>query len=100
MTKIFIFMLIAVNLLVFSSLNTAYANGRTILFVPHDNRPTSCEQSAEPLELSGYNVLMPPREMLGGLHNRGNVDGLWEWVNDNIKQADAAVISADSMIYG
>ena len=36
---------------------------KTILFVPHDNRPTSCEQSAEAAEKLGYRVLMPPKEM-------------------------------------
>ena len=99
MTKIFILLLIFVNMMVFSPASMAFAKG-TILFVPHDNRPTSCEQSAEAPRLLGYDVLMPPKELLGGLHKKGNVTELWNWVNDNIKKADAAVVSADSMIYG
>ena len=99
MTKIFILLLLFVNMMVFSPASMAFAKG-TILFVPHDNRPTSCEQSAEAPRLLGYDVLMPPKELLGGLHKKGNVTELWNWVNDNIKKADAAVVSADSMIYG
>ncbi|ORT99759.1 hypothetical protein D081_1643 [Anaerovibrio sp. JC8] len=72
----------------------------TILFVPHDNRPTSCEQSTEALELAGYNVIMPPKDMLGGLHNNGDTAELWNWVNKNIAKADVAVVSTDSLIYG
>lgn len=72
---------------------------KTILFVPHDNRPTSCEQSAEAAEKLGYRVLMPPKEMLGGL-TEGQPDALWHWAEAQAAQADAAVISTDSLIYG
>lgn len=83
----------------------AEANGQnlvtgTILFVPHDNRPTSCEQSTEALELAGYRVLMPPKDMLGGLRNTADTQELWGWVNRNISKADVAVVSTDSLIYG
>ncbi|MCR5175324.1 MAG: DUF4127 family protein [Anaerovibrio sp.] len=95
---IFVF-IICFAFLFFVSGNTAEAKG-TILFVPHDNRPTSCEQSAEAPELAGYKVLMPPKEILGGLRNTGKIDELWKWVDDNIKSADAAVVSTDTLIYG
>ena len=72
----------------------------TILFVPHDNRPTSCEQSAEALELAGYKVLMPPKNMLGGLREAADTKQLWRWVKKNIQEADVAVVSTDSLIYG
>ena len=72
----------------------------TVLFVPHDNRPTSCEQSTEALELAGYRVIMPPKNMLGGLRNTADTSALWSWVNKNISKADVAVVSTDSLIYG
>ena len=71
----------------------------TILFVPHDDRPTSREQSAEAAEKLGYTVLMPPKDMLGGLE-AGKPDALWAWAEAQASQADAAVISTDSIIYG
>ena len=71
----------------------------TILFVPHDDRPTSREQSAEAVEKLGYTVLMPPKEMLGGLE-AGKPDELWRWTAAQATRADAAVVSTDAIIYG
>jgi len=101
MLKFFFLLMLIMNLLFMSITNVALAKDKgTILFVPHDNRPTSCEQSAEAPELLGYKVLMPPREILGGLHKTADKAELWNWVNQNIQEADAAVVSADSLIYG
>lgn len=72
----------------------------TILFVPHDDRPTSRENSAEALEMLGYKVLMPPKEMLGGMEPAKDVDAIWKWTNSHVKGADAAVISTDTLLYG
>lgn len=79
---------------------TQAAQGKgTILFVPHDDRPTSREQSAEAVEKLGYTVLMPPKEMLGGIEE-GKPDELWQWAASQAVRADAAVVSTDSIIYG
>lgn len=82
--------------------NTAWAHlNKTILFVPHDNRPISFKQTADNIRDLGYEVLTPPQEFLGNREKpQGNPDKLAEWVIDNAKKADSAVISADSMVYG
>lgn len=82
--------------------NTAWAHlNKTILFVPHDNRPISFKQTADNIRDLGYEVLTPPQELLGNREKpQGNPDKLAEWVIDNAKKADSAVISADSMVYG
>lgn len=82
--------------------NTAWAHlNKTILFVPHDNRPISFKQTADNIRDLGYEVLTPPEELLGDRKNpQGNPDELAKWVIDNAKKADSAVISADSMVYG
>ena len=83
-----------------ASAGTQAAQGKgTILFVPHDDRPTSREQSAEAVEKLGYTVLMPPKEMLGGIEE-GKPDELWQWAASQAVRADAAVVSTDSIIYG
>lgn len=80
---------------VFASLN------KTIIFIPHDNRPISFEQTADNIRDLGYEVLTPPENLLGNRENpEGNPDELAKWVIDNAKKADAAVISSDSMVYG
>ena len=71
-----------------------------ILFIPHDNRPISDKQTAEVVKKMGYDVVVPPDDMLGNRENLGNPDALWEWLNANALDAKAAVISSDSLVYG
>lgn len=80
---------------VFASLN------KTIIFVPHDNRPISFKQTADNIRDLGYEVLTPPEELLGNRENPyAKPEELSKWVIENAKKADAAVISSDSMVYG
>ena len=71
-----------------------------ILFIPHDNRPISDKQTAEVVEKLGYQVVVPPDNLLGNRENLGNPDALWTWIHANAKEAKAAVISSDSLVYG
>lgn len=80
---------------VFASLN------KTIIFVPHDNRPISFKQTVDNIRDLGYEVLTPPEELLGNRENPyAKPEELSKWVIENAKKADAAVISSDSMVYG
>ena len=80
---------------VFASLN------KTIIFVPHDNRPISFKQTADNIRDLGYEVLTPPEELLGNREDPyAKPEELSKWVIENAKKADAAVISSDSMVYG
>lgn len=80
---------------VFASLN------KTIIFVPHDNRPISFKQTADNIRDLGYEVLTPPEELLSNRENPyAKPEELSKWVIENAKKADAAVISSDSMVYG
>lgn len=80
-----------------------------IIFIPHDNRPISDEQTADTIRQLGYEVIVPPDEMLGGRDFLGDPDKLWQWLEEETgvkKNADkknnikAVVMSGDSMIYG
>ncbi len=71
-----------------------------ILFVPHDGRPISDHQTADVVRKLGYEVVVPPQEMLGGRDDLGDPEKLWAWTEKNIQGVKAAVVSADSMIYG
>ncbi len=71
-----------------------------ILFIPHDNRPISDKQTAEVVKKLGYDVVIPPDEILGDQQNLGNPDALWTWLEANAVDAKAAVISSDSLVYG
>lgn len=79
---------------------TEAAKGR-LVFIPHDNRPISCEETADVARAAGYDVVVPPKELLsGGVDKPGEPEKLWQWAEENVKGADAAMFSSDSMIYG
>lgn len=72
-----------------------------ILYVPQDNRPVVFDQTIDIIEKAGYQVIVPPKEILGGRDDLGNPDRLWEWLDRNTKKdIKAAIISSDSMLYG
>lgn len=92
-----------ITVLLFSLLPTtslAAQHKGKILFVPHDDRPTSGEISAEAINMLGYEVVIAPKELLGGLSKQGNPAKLGKWAKEHAKDAIAAVISSDAMIYG
>ena len=74
--------------------------GKRILFIPLDNRPVTDKQTKEVAEKLGYEVLVPPDELLGSINRTGDPDGLWAWLNEQGAGADAAVLSTDAMLYG
>lgn len=71
-----------------------------LLFVPHDNRPISDEQTADTIKKLGWDILVPPDEMLGGREQLGNPEEVWQWVEQNAPTAEAAVLSSDTLLYG
>ena len=73
-----------------------------IVFIPHDSRPISSKQTAEVVRRVGYDVVVPPAELLGNREDWGHPDELWTWVDTALAQpgVKAAVISSDAMIYG
>ena len=71
-----------------------------VIFIPHDNRPISDDQTADTLRQLGWEIIVPPDEYLGGRDYNGNPERLWEWLEENSNKANAAVISSDSMLYG
>ncbi len=74
-----------------------------IIYIPLDNRPITDKQTVEVAQKLGYEVIVPPKDMLGSRDKLGNPELLWEWLEneaDNYKDLRAAVISADSMLYG
>ncbi len=80
--------------------NFSEASAEKILFVPHDDRPVSCQQTAEVLQQAGYEIIMPPKELLGLSGSDKHPEELWRWLNANATNASAAVIASDSMLYG
>lgn len=86
-------------LIIFAT-STAFAQGKKILYVPIDNRPVNLSQVVQVAEKLGYEIISPPDEMLGSNENLGDVEGMWQWLDENAATADYAVLSTDALIYG
>lgn len=76
------------------------ASAERILYIPHDDRPISLKQTVETAQAAGIDIILPPAELLGNRNSLGQPDELWEWLDKNIRRADAVVLSSDALIYG
>ena len=94
------FFLLLAAIIFLMSMNTASAARTKILFIPHDDRPVSCLQTAEIVKETGAEIVMPPIELLGLKGSNEHPDQLWKWFEKNAKSARAAVIASDSLLYG
>ena len=81
---------------------TAQANAANekILYIPVDDRPINFNQTVEILKLAGCEMIVPPKEFFSRYNSEESPDKLWAWLDENISNADAAVISADAVLYG
>ncbi len=82
------------------SMTSASAERTKILFIPHDDRPISYQQTAEVVQQIGLDIIMPPIELLGLKGSNEHPDQLWQWFEENATSARAAVIASDSLLYG
>ncbi|VBB07818.1 Hypothetical protein LUCI_3083 [Lucifera butyrica] len=94
------FVLLIVLMMFSLAMQPVQAKAETILFVPADNRPVSLEYVVDTARNAGVNLLTPPNDLLGSRTSPGNPDALWDWVFNHSQEADAIVVSGDSMLYG
>ncbi len=80
--------------------SVAGAAAERILFIPHDDRPISYQQTVDVLRQAGYKMIVPPQELLSNATSDGHPDELWQWLEKNAPDARYAVIASDSMLYG
>lgn len=71
-----------------------------ICFIPIDNRPV-CYNLAKDIAAINYGteLLLPPRDLLGGLTFPAKNKEILEWLS-NLENTDYAVISLDTVAYG
>jgi len=48
---------------------------------------------------TGYELIVPPRRLLGKKKQPGNTDAIWSWFVENIKSCDDAIISIDTLLF-
>ena len=72
----------------------------TIVFVPLDTRPVCKGYTVDTMRAAGWDILVPPDEMLSSAAHSGEPDKLLEWLEENSRKAVAVVASADALVYG
>lgn len=80
--------------------STAAQAKQVFLYIPFDDRPVCLEYTKDTLNATGIEVETPDKELLASRGRYGDADKLWEWLFQNSKQADAVIVSADSLLYG
>jgi hypothetical protein len=72
----------------------------TIVALPVDGRPVTCDQVELLAQVAGWRLLLPPRKWLGQLRQPGNRDQLASWLLEVANEADGLVLSIDMLVYG
>ena len=77
-------------------------NKPRVLFVPHDNRPISDQQTADVIRKLGWDIEVPPDDILGARGRLGQPEEVWNWLDEHAlkDRADIAVLSSDTLLYG
>ena len=71
-----------------------------LLLIPLDSRPP-CNQFVIALgRLAGIEIIVPPSALLDNYKQPANQQILRQWLTENIRQVDGAIISADMLIHG
>lgn len=72
---------------------------KKILFVPLDERPCNYDFPLQLAAQTDYELLVPPREILGKKKQAGDVDAIWKWLLENVSLCDGAILSIDTLLY-
>ncbi|MEC0241334.1 DUF4127 family protein [Paenibacillus dokdonensis] len=71
-----------------------------IAFIPLDERPCNYEFPYLLAQGTGIHMARPPMEMMGLKKRPGDTNRLWSWLEEQSMDADGAVISLDTLLYG
>jgi Protein of unknown function (DUF4127) len=73
---------------------------KKIALVPVDARPVTRDLPGQIAKIGGWEVLVPPKEILGFLKTPGDVEAVSQWLESVAPDVDGFVISTDMLCYG
>lgn len=76
------------------------ASKGTILYVPMDNRPVCLDYTVQTMQAAGWDVKVPPRNIIASAQTSGDTEKMFEWLEKNMPESIAVVASSDALIYG
>ncbi len=74
------------------------SNGK-IVMLPLDERPCNFDYPGM-MPKTKYDLVLPPKEIMGNKKLAGDTEKIAQWLIDNTKDADAAIVALDTLIYG
>lgn len=72
---------------------------KRILLLPLDERPCNYDYTALMAGGTDFEVVRPPRELLGVKKTPGDVEEIWKWLKKTAPTCDGAIISIDTLVY-
>jgi Protein of unknown function (DUF4127) len=73
---------------------------KKIALVPVDARPVTRDLPGQIARIGGWDVVVPPKEILGFLKIPGDIDAVREWLVSVAEEVDGFVLSTDMLCYG
>lgn len=73
---------------------------RTVLLIPLDSRPPCNQFVIDAAKIGNIKIITPPNEILDYYYQESNTQAVADWLKDNLKKADAAIISVDQLLHG
>lgn len=72
-----------------------------ILSIPLDERPFNYDYAAQiAASIDGIEYVQPPMTMMGAKKKPADIEQLWEFVLAELPACDAAILSAETLVYG
>lgn len=71
-----------------------------VLFLPLDERPCNYKFPELLAKSSDFDLVNVPLELLGNKKQSADINGIVDFLMDNAKKCDIAIISADMLVYG
>ncbi|MUK87391.1 DUF4127 family protein [Ornithinibacillus sp. L9] len=73
---------------------------RKLALIPVDARPVTYDLPKDLAKLTGWEVIMPQKEMLGFLKQPADLENLFQWIDEVIPNVEGFVVSIDMLLYG
>jgi len=72
---------------------------KKILLIPLDERPCNYDFPQMLAACTDYELIVPPKNILGKKKTPGDVEAIWSWFINNVKDCDDAVVSIDTLLF-
>ena len=73
---------------------------KKIVFLPLDERPCNYLYPDYIGKISGSDVVLVPRKLMGNFKQPADIEGIWEWTKNETTDADVLIVSMDLFLYG